>query len=207
MSVPRNLRSFLIAVLVVFTLISWGHSLIIYSKAWLAQVLIERAWVATLEGKSSVKPWPWADTWPVAKVRINEDEKELYVLAGSHGSSLAFGPGHLDGTAMPGEDGTIVLSGHRDTHFRFLEHQNINDVISVQAKDGTWSHYIITDQLVRSVNDGPWHINNELDQLHLVTCYPFNSPLPGGDLRHITIAERQSDPREFNIENHSLLSG
>ena len=33
---------------------------------------------------------------------------------------MAFGPGHLSGTPLPGEAGNAVVSGHRDTHFAFL---------------------------------------------------------------------------------------
>ena len=44
---------------------------IIKAKAWLAPLLIELAWVETLQLKDSVvKPWPWADTWPVGRLQI-----------------------------------------------------------------------------------------------------------------------------------------
>ena len=40
--------------------------------------------------------------------------------AGDAGASLAFAPGNARGSALPGERGTAVVSGHRDTHVRFL---------------------------------------------------------------------------------------
>ncbi|HEU4579859.1 MAG TPA: hypothetical protein VFS67_16480, partial [Polyangiaceae bacterium] len=30
------------------------------------QVLLRRAWAAARAGDEHARPWPWADTWPVA---------------------------------------------------------------------------------------------------------------------------------------------
>ena len=40
----------------------------IHAKAWFAQVLLTRAWADTLAGAAAVRPWPWADTHPVARL-------------------------------------------------------------------------------------------------------------------------------------------
>ena len=37
-------------------------------KAMLAQVLLERAFAETITSGRAVKPWPWADTWPEARI-------------------------------------------------------------------------------------------------------------------------------------------
>lgn len=186
----RSIRSLCLAGLFIIICLCWGHSIIIYSKASLAQVLIKQSWHKTLNGERQVKPWAWADTWPVAKLYIPSTGNTYYVLAGSHGSSLAFGPGHLDGSAKPGEHGTTVLSGHRDTHFSFLEHLAPLSIIKLQSQTGEWTHYRVAKSHIRSTQAGPWLIDKYADELHLVTCYPFNSPIPGGHLRHITIAEK-----------------
>ena len=88
-------------------------------KAEIAQHLLERSWLRALEGETNAKPWPWADTWPVA--RMHTADEELYILEGAQGNSLAFGPGHLQGSVLPGKKGISIIGGHRDTHFRFLE--------------------------------------------------------------------------------------
>ena len=67
-------------------------------KAQLAQLLIERAWQRALAGEPAPKPWPWADTWPVARLDAPAQGVSLFVLAGSSGRTLAFGPGHEQGT-------------------------------------------------------------------------------------------------------------
>ena len=67
-----------------------------------------------------VKPWSWADTWPVARIEVKRLDASAIVLAGSSGQALAFGPGHVELTPDAGERGVAVYSAHRDTHFRFL---------------------------------------------------------------------------------------
>ena len=98
-----------------------GQASYIHAKAVFAQLLLETAWTETLNGQKEVKPWPWADTWPIARLSAPALGISRIVLAGASGSSLAFGPGHLFGSSSPGEKGNVIISGHRDTHFSFLE--------------------------------------------------------------------------------------
>jgi len=84
-------------------------------KAEVAQVLLHRAWGQAQRGNATPKPWPWADTWPVGRLRAPRYGVDEIVLAGASGSSLAFAPGHVDGTALPGHCGNCVIGGHRDT--------------------------------------------------------------------------------------------
>ena len=69
-----------------------GESAYIEAKAWLAQDLLEDAWAKTLGGAQQVKPWSWADTWPVARLQAPDLNIDRIVLAGASGRTLAFGP-------------------------------------------------------------------------------------------------------------------
>lgn len=84
-------------------------------KAAVAQALLERAFARTLAEGRPVRPWPSADTEPVA--RLSLAGRSFVVLRGGSGQALAFGPGHLDGTPEPGKPGTAVFAAHRDTQF------------------------------------------------------------------------------------------
>jgi sortase A len=53
----------------------------IHVKALLAQILLERAFAASLAGGHTVKPWPWADTWPVARIEVPRLHRSAIVLA------------------------------------------------------------------------------------------------------------------------------
>ena len=98
-----------------------GEGSWVYAKARLAQLLLQRAWSRALAGEPMPKPWPWADTWPVARLHMTQPHVDVIILSGASGRTLAFGPGHASSTALPGQEGTMIVTGHRDTHFRFLK--------------------------------------------------------------------------------------
>jgi sortase A len=118
-SIPSSLAT-LVACLFAVGLWQVGEGSWIYAKARLAQLLLERAWTRTLAGETQVRPWPWADTWPVARLTVPAKSIDLVVLNGAYGRTLAFGPGYAESSAWPGSAGTTIVTGHRDTHFRFL---------------------------------------------------------------------------------------
>ena len=114
---PRNL---IVACLLCLGFWQLGQGAYIPAKAWLAQELMQRAWTRAAEHDERQVPWPWADTWPVARLSAKSGEVDLIILAGGSGRTLAFGPGHLSASSLPGEKGNSVIAGHRDTHFHFL---------------------------------------------------------------------------------------
>ncbi len=176
-----------------FGCISLMDGAYIHAKAILAQYLIADAWSKSVDAFPSaidehIKPWGWADTWPVARLKF-QNGQDLVVLAGAQGNSLAFGPGHLTGTALPGEPGASVVAGHRDTHFSFLGQMAPGHNFMVQNRAGTWTRYTVSETQVTDTTDQPnWWIAPVVNQLQLVTCYPFNAINPGGPLRFVVTA-------------------
>ncbi len=166
-----------------------GEAAHIHAKAWLAQQLMERAWARTLAGERAVTPWPWADTWPVARLEAPKLGGRLIVLSGGSGRTLAFGPGHVDGSPLPGEPGTSIIGGHRDTHFRFLERLRPGDVIRVQDRKGVTHGFRVTAAEVVDSRRTRLDPTGERPRLILVTCYPFDALVPGGPLRYLVFAE------------------
>ena len=164
----------------------------IHAKAWLAQALLTRAWETTLAGASAVRPWPWADTHPVARLRVPALAVDQVVLAGASGRTLAFGPGYLDGTAAPGGAGHAVLSGHRDTHFRFLQDLETGTRLRLQRPDGGWQGYRVVETRVIDARRARLAPGDGRPALTLVTCYPFDALVPGGPLRYLVFAEGES---------------
>lgn len=160
-----------------------------YAKAGLAQLLLQRAWTRSLEGEAMPKPWPWADTWPVARLQMPRLSVDLIVLAGAHGRTLAFGPGHVGSSALPGQQGTMMLVGHRDTHFQFLKEVRMNDRLELIGVDGTTRRYRVTEQRVMDSRRDSIATSHEGTELVLVTCFPFDAIMPGGPLRYVVRAE------------------
>lgn len=170
-----------------------GEAGYIHLKAKVAQVLVQKAWADTLAGEKQVRPWPWADTWPVARLQIPDLSVDLMVLAGASGRTLAFGPGHLEGTAAPGALGHSIVSGHRDTHFAFLEKIEYGTKIRIQTQDGRWRDYVATERQVIDSRYARLAAGNGEAALTLVTCYPFDSFVPGGPLRYLVSAFEQQE--------------
>ena len=176
--VTRPLADALCAVLLLAALVQGAGAAIIQAKAWLAPVLIERAWRASLAaGGAPVKPWPWADTWPVARL-----------LAGDTGNALAFGPGHALASAPLGSQGLAVIGGHRDTHFAFLQSLAPGAALRLQLVSGEWRHYRVRATEVVDATRERLSSAAQEETLMLVTCYPFDTLAVGGPLRLVVSA-------------------
>lgn len=177
-----------ISALVLGGTLSLAHGAWIPAKAALAQVLLDQAWHETLRSGDSAKPWPWADTWPVARLSVPVHQKSMVVLAGANGAALAFGPGHLMASAPPGVSDNSVIAGHRDTHFAFLKALKPGDALQLQALDGVVHHYTVTDTQVVHETDTRVLQPSQSAMLTLITCYPFDAVVPGGLLRYVVRA-------------------
>lgn len=183
----RLLRLALLGALL-FTAWQWGQAATIRAKAILAPILIERAWTESQVHKIRVKPWPWADTWPVARLTVPTLDIEQFVLAGTSGAALPFGPGHMTGTSLPGEPGTIVIAGHRDTHFRFTGDLPIGTKIVVESMDGRRRFYRVADKSIVDTRGRDLKLDRERDMLLLITCEPTASFTARGPFRLVVSA-------------------
>ena len=173
------------AIIAGFALIAQGFY--IKAKAAVAQTLLERAWSRTLAGQTAAKPWPWADTWPVAKVAVKRLKEQAIVLQGSSGEAMAFGPGHVQGTPLPGHRGTSVIAAHRDTHFAFLEHVKTGDIVEVTTRDGQHRRFAVDRLQIVDASQSGIEPQSPHNGLALVTCWPFGVR-QRGPLRYVVHA-------------------
>ncbi len=176
-------------ILFVLGVLCLGQASWIHAKALVAQVLRRRAWAETQRGAQTARPWPWADTWPVARLRSEQHGVDLIVLEGATGEATAFAPGRVVGTARPGHDGNVGIVGHRDTHFAFLEGIAPGDVMRLTAPDAAERRYEVVAVRVVHESDTSALEPTESSMLTLVTCYPFRAAVPGGPLRLVVRAE------------------
>ncbi|MCB1845672.1 MAG: class GN sortase [Halioglobus sp.] len=169
--------------------LQFGYSAWIPAKAWLAQGLMQHAWLRARNGERDTRPWPWADTAPVARLSAQGGDIELIVLAGGSGRTLAFGPGHLGASVLPGDMGNSIIAGHRDTHFRFLQNIREGDELRVERADGRLLKFRVTGTDVVDSRIGSVVLDTDTATLTLITCYPFAAIEPGGPLRFVVTAE------------------
>ena len=191
--ISRTIHYILIALILVGL---WQLTIVgkFYLKAWMADQLINQAWDSSLEDKTELRPWSWADTWPVAELTVPRLNIKEIVLMGDSGRILAFGPGLTESSTMPGVSGLSIISGHRDTHFKFLKDLRLGDQILLKTIAGSTTFFIeelvIVDQRDFLINRESF-TNEKNASIMLVTCYPFDALSAGGDLRFIALAKSQ----------------
>lgn len=101
-------------------------------------------------------------------------KQNIGVASGLEESTLEDGPGWLDTSAAPGQEGVCVVFGHRNrNHLKALEKAVYGDTITVTMPSGTQFDYRIESIEIVS-SDTELRIPT-LDGKHLmlVTCYPF----------------------------------
>jgi sortase A len=177
----------------------------IEAKAYVAQALIEIAWERNeRDANTNAKPWPWADTTPIARLTVLERDprsvampaqyaaprgQSLVVLEGASGRNLAFGPAHDAASVWPGDRGNSVIAAHRDTHFRMLESLERGDRLRIERLDGRVVFFSVTDVTIVDSRHTRIALSANAPRLTLVTCYPFDAIRPGGPLRFVVTAE------------------
>ena len=73
------------------------------------------------------------------------------VVEGVRVADLKKGPGHIPGTAMPGQVGNLVVSGHRTTYgapFERLDELRVGDAVVVETGDAWFTYRVTGSQIV-----------------------------------------------------------
>jgi sortase A len=151
----------------------------LHAKAQLASFLIHRAWERGKQTGKPHLPWSWADTYPVASLRIPALHYDEIVLEGATPRTLAFGPAHSLSGARFGEAGNLVIVGHRTSWFRPLEKIANNDEVNIQWFDNNGRQhqrrYAVQTIHIVAAKDLSLSSKTSDDKLTLVTCYPFGA--------------------------------
>jgi sortase A len=167
-----------------------GAAAWIHAKGCVAQRLIAAAWSASGDTRAPRRPWPWADMRPIARLTVPGKRIALYVMDDASRRSLAFGPGLVAGTALPGSAGNTVIVAHRDTHFAFLRSLAPEDEIDLQPAGGPLARYRVRETVIVDRDDADVMDAADASRLTLITCYPFDAIRPGTRLRYVVVAER-----------------
>lgn len=123
---------------------------------------------ARMHGDSAA---PIARGSPVARLLIPRLRLDEIVLEGVDANSLNAGPGHLPGSAYPGERGNSVISAHRDRHFARLGEIQIGDTLVTESGTMT-ERWIVTSRRVIDA-DAPALFRTTDATLTLTTCWPI----------------------------------
>jgi sortase A len=112
---------------------------------------------------------------PEALLRVPKVGIDVPVFEGTSDLVMNRGVGHVSGTALPGEMGNMVISGHRDGFFRGLKDLAVGDKIEVQrnAEVGQTDTYVIDRIKIVLPQDTSVLKPTDSSTLTLITCYPF----------------------------------
>ena len=191
MNLPHLLRPhWLLAAVSLIAAVFLFDAIWIPVKAELAQHLLERSWLRTLAGEPDAKPWPWADTRAVAILEVPRLGQRVIVLEGSSGRNLAFGPTVVNTTQLD-QSADRIVSGHRDTHFSFMKELKIGDLLRLFTTTETRDYRVSWLEAVDSRRQ-QLLIDDSIERLTLVTCYPFDAPTAGGPMRWVVTALPES---------------
>jgi sortase A len=80
--------------------------------------------------------------------------------------------GHIPGTALPGQNGNIALTGHRDTFFRPLRNIRLDDIVTLSTLQGQYRYRVLSTKVVSPDNVSVLD-PGQREILTLITCYPF----------------------------------
>jgi sortase A len=108
----------------------------------------------------------------VGRVEIERLGLRAMVEEGTSRATLRRGAGHLPESVLPGEDGNVVLAGHRDSVFRPLRDVVPGDVVRVMTLGGTYEYEVSWAAIVEPSDTRVLQPSSEA-LLTLVTCYPF----------------------------------
>ena len=124
------------------------------------------------------QPGPLAEGAPVARLTIDRIGLDAIVLEGVDGEELNAGPGHLPGSAIPGEAGNAIISAHRDRHFDRLDEVQVGDTIRTESGDLSTRWIVVARRVIEK--EQPALFATSDPTLTLTTCWPirFIGPAP-----------------------------
>ncbi len=177
-------------------------------KARLAEVLIDRALLAHLADGKRHRPWPWADTAPLALLEAPRLGLSRTILAGASGTSLAFGAGHVDGSAPLNAEGHAVIAGHRDGAFRFLGELRLGDRLRLRTP-GREQRYEVVD--IRVVPESATWLLDPAGptRVTLLTCWPLDGLGPSRERLAVSarlVTEEGLDLDQGRLSAHGIRS-
>jgi sortase A len=98
-----------------------------------------------------------------AILKIERIGVDQVLVEGADRVDLRRGPGHLPGSALPGQPGTMLVSGHRSTYgapFFRLDELGAGDAIEVVTRDATYT-YTVAEVRVLDRPGSAWALADE----------------------------------------------
>lgn len=144
----------------------------------------------------------------LTKLVIPKISLDAMVVEGTTRRMLLVGPGHMEQTPLPGEEGNSVITAHRDTFFRHIYELNKDDVIEVRRKGQTYTYHV-TGKKVVDPEDLSVLRQGKDKRLTLITCYPtyYIGPAPDRLVVFAKLIDRESGPPQQPAKKAAASGG
>lgn len=110
----------------------------------------------------------------IGLIEIEVLDLKYPIVEGADSKQLAYGIGHIPGTAAVGSMGNCVLAGHRGsrygTYFKYLNRLSEGDTVKITDKDGNIHQYEVVSWEVVGPYDNSIKAQGEETELTLLTC-------------------------------------
>jgi LPXTG-site transpeptidase (sortase) family protein len=132
----------------------------------------------------------------LTRVVIPKISLDAIVVEGASRKELSEGPGHMKQTAMPGQTGNAVITGHRDTFFRHIYELVKGDKIQVRRAGQVFT-YEVTGKKIVMPEDVSVIRQTPDPQLTLITCYPtyYIGPAP----KRLVVFSKLVDSSQYGL--------
>jgi sortase A len=113
---------------------------------------------------------------------------------GDGNDELIQGVGTYQGAYIPGAGRTILLAGHRDTHFSRLDELDAGDIIHVNTSYGKYQYEVVDSRIADDTDTTAYDFSRKDENLIMYTCYPLDS-IGLSSKRYFVYANYISGPR------------
>ena len=111
---------------------------------------------------------------PVGRLRVPRLGVDMVVVEGTDSGSLKRGPGHYEGSFLPGERKLVYIAGHRTTYgapFARIDRLRPGDRVSLEVPYGTFEYRVIGHRIVSATEVGVLR-SRDREEVALQACHP-----------------------------------
>ena len=204
---PRSIREAISLFFLLLGLVLIGYVASQYWDMYHSQRQLQTQWekqvvAATTPGTPKV-----ANEEVLTRVSIPKINMDAIVLEGATSRQLTRGPAHITDTALPGETGNAVITGHRDTFFRHIYELQKGDAIFVRRNGESFKYEVTGKKVVKPADVSVLDPTPDA-QLTLITCYPtyYIGPAPERLVVFSRLVEHGSEINAANSSGNSSAS-
>ena len=129
------------------------------------------------------------------QVYIQSVNIDVPLYFGDGNKQLRDGVGTYSGTYIPGQGRTILIAGHNNTYFYYLDQVEVGDMVEINTNYGLYHYKITEKRIARHDDETAIDLTRQEENLILYTCYNGNAPRGLTPFRCFVYAEYISGPR------------